>query len=409
MLIIVTFLLAASAAFALQASSPEVRVGASIQFKGRLLYPDGKPASGATVTLTVPDRSDRARATQGDSKEVKTVVSTDVNGSFAIPFDTGTANFCVVEIRSNGFARIQHYWIADRPSDNNQRTDFGVITLIKAGGLDVTVVDKTGKVVTGEWNVQLNCVNPPSWEWAEYSIASASSDPVSGRIHFNNDLPSTSLHLKAHSNLVGWIEGPSVDVNPGETTKATINYEGPDPSKRIVVTVFSRTSPFFNEETKVELLGLPSGTITGRRFGSQSYAFDDVPPGKHHIQIRSPGLLNWDANDATPGQHFDAWLWGPAAIQLAVVDAETRAPIVDYYLHAVYYGGISHYQQFNIRWPSQAIPEGGNYGGFVEGDYTLLVDATDFASAAVLVKVFPKRRAKTLQLNCVEGWSCPEL
>ena len=231
------------------------------------------------------------------------------------------------------------------------------------------------------------------------------TDPGTGEFRLDDVAPGP-VTLTVHSALTGFGK-KTVEVEAGETTQTNFVYRGPNPSRRIVLVIW--TKPFSTlafssiDEQSVLLHGHPAGPKTFQRIPgtSQQWSVEDVPPGNYRVEIKDSKFETWSRSDLTPGHSYGANLKGNAAIQLTVVDAESGAKI-DNYRAKVRFGARYHYQ---IREPGTDLPAEGIYDGLVSTNQTLIVEAPGYAPASVdLVDLRPdETKPVSIKLSASEA------
>jgi len=170
-----------------------------------------------------------------------------------------------------------------------------------------------------------------------------------------------------------------VTLGSGKRLTVDIVYAGPDNSRRITVTTFSRPFYVMNDPEPEHIkLTLPSGEVrTAERIAgsSQSHSFDDLEPGVYALEIDDPRYLPWSSPAVRPGADVDAHLQGSAVLVLEVVDGEGRA--LDEFHTRVEFRNVN----FSPK-EFEVLAILGRLEGMFPGDYTLHVRAGELLGAA---------------------------
>lgn len=206
--------------------------------------------------------------------------------------------------------------------------------------------------------------------------------------------------------MTNWIDGPVVEVKPGEEIVADIVYRGPDNSRRITVTTFNRPFHVFSNPAPgtLKLLGTDGSTRIAERIegSSQSWSFEDLPPGTYTAQIDDPRFLPWSQAGLSPGQTAKAQLVGASAIALTVV-GEDGAPVEPYRMRLRFRNVTFQPDTFELRRVDATAPANGTYSALVPGDCSVIVDAEGFATGSVDVDALVAGETRAVEVRLSRG------
>lgn len=380
---------------------PDDMVPPLATLRGRFLLSDGSPASGVSIKVSGWSANQERVMRYGKPKnwsDLQFVTKDD--GTFEIEFDPPRAYQFVLDGKLAGYAEASWRWSQLPPGEV---TDVGVVMLIGTGSIAGRLVDKDGDPVPGVWTIYAETSYRQSGAGGEITQVQASVD---GNGEFSlSDLPPGPVRLEACSRLASWIDGPTVEVRIGETTRAEFVYDVPDNRRRIdyrrriVVTTFSR--PFHshnNPEPGSIVLHTAAGTIAAEKIGgsSQSWSFDDVLPGSYLIEITDPKYLPWSREGIEPGETVSARLKGSSAVSLAVHDENTGERVTEYALKVRFRNVNFSPNIFQIRELSGTEPENGVYDGLMPGDISLVVEAPGFATLEIPIDNLQPNETRTV-------------
>ena len=183
---------------------------------------------------------------------------------------------------------------------------------------------------------------------SEATREAASIDPATGVARIDG-MPPGPVKLKAYSQIANWIDGPVVEVTVGEVLEAEIVYDGPDNSRRIVVSASNR--PFYTVGCDAESVFLSGQEIerrTGKQLGPSLYVFDDLPEGTYTVEVDHESFEPWSQHGVELGSRVRARLRCNAAIRLAVVDDATGQALENYQLRIRLDGSNSRPNEFEL-------------------------------------------------------------
>jgi len=393
---------AANAAGASEVTTPDAQ-SVLAELRGRMLDSGGAPLAGVTLQLRGFVANDQRVQKYGAPKEwAARQTQSDAEGRFSIEFDPPRSFQFLLDARAPGLARVSWRWSELPPAEV---TDVGDVRMPRSGSIRGRVVDERGQPVIGPWNVSASSAWKPEGAGADTTSANARTD--ANRPEFLLEgLPPGPAELQAQSDMTNWIQGPVVQVKPGEEVVADIVYRGPDNSRRISVTTFNRTLHVFNNPAPgtLKLLGSDGSTRVAERIAgsSQSWSFEDLPPGVYTAQIDDPRFLPWSQAGLTPGQAAKAYLVGASAIALSVVD-ESGAPVEPYRMRVRIRNVNFQSDTFELRRADAAAPVDGIYSALVPGDCSVIVDSADFAPTSVDVDALTAGETRAVQVRLSRG------
>lgn len=373
------------------------------EVRGRFLLPGGAPAAGAAVGIHGwRANSDRVRKFGRPTDYEDPSTMTDHEGRFSIRFDPPQAYQFTLDAKVGGCSEESWRWSR---IETGAVVDVGTVTFKSAGTIVGSIVDSSGNPVAGRWRVYADAVQQSGMEGKDQTRVAAPYDPTTGRFRLDG-LPAGPTRLKAYLRIANWIDGPVVQVVDGQEVEATIVYDGPDNSRRIVVVTFTR--PFFTLDVEGPSIHLSAPGVGIRdaihiQGSSQSYAFDEMSPGSYTIEIDDPRFQPWSRSGVKPGVSVDAMLKGNAGVQLEVVDGRSGEPIEEYVLDVRLDDSNSRPNVFRIREAGKEAPAAGLYDGLVPVPQTLLIEAEGFAAAERPVPELQPFETRALRIELFPG------
>ncbi len=376
------------------------------EIRGRVLLPGGAPAAEVAIEL-LGRPADQERLIQNGLPDHwdDLNAATGADGRFSIRFDPPLAYQFALNVHSNGFATASWRW---NEIAADEIKDIGDVELVRGGSIAGRIVDTKGNTLKNGWSVfaETAIVGHEGERSAgrDRTRGRADVDPNSGEFRIE-DMPPGSTHVGAHSDLVGRIEGPSVEVRAGEVVEATIRYEGPDVGSRITLTIHSE--PFHVYALDVRDIVLRGASIEPRRAehepqGSQ-FHFDDLPAGRYTLEISDPKFLPWSKDGVAPGTVVDAKLKGSASIRLEVVDAKKNQKLVPSRILVRFDKANFSPNEFQIHSRGADLPKNGVFDGLIPVDQTLIVSADGYADCEVPVPDLNPNEVRKLRAAMASG------
>lgn len=373
------------------------------ELRGRMLDSGGAPLAGVTLQLRGFVANDQRVQKYGAPKDwAARETQSDAEGRFSIKFDPPRAFQFFLDARALGLANVSWRWGELPPAEV---TDVGDVRMPRAGSIRGRVIDERGQPVMGPWSINASSAWKPEGAGADRTRAHARTQAQATEFLLEG-LPPGPAELQAQSDMTNWIDGPVVEVKPGEEVVADILYRGPDNSRRITVTTFNRVFHIFSNPAPgtLKLLGSDGSTHVAERIAgsSQSWSFEDVPPGVYTAQIDDPRFLPWSQAGLSPGQTAKARLVGASAIALSVVD-ETGAPVEPYRMRLRVRNMNIQPDTFELRRANADAPANGVYSAIVPGDCSVIVEAANFAATSVDVDALAAGETRAVEVRLSRG------
>lgn len=352
------------------------------ELRGRFTLAGGAPAR--DVALSVMGwggNSDRVRKYGEPENWVEPTGTSGADGSFSIRFDPPRAYQFVLRAKLPGWCEASWRWSEIEPGSV---VDVGTVELVRGGSIRGRIVDAKGRVLSKGWRVYAEGSNGDRAQEREATRVHGAPDATTGE-YVLEGLPPGRARLKANSRLANWIEGPIVEVRAGEETLADIPYTGPDNESRISVVTFCR--PFYvfeGDPAEIVLLGAGPAPRTAKKIenSSQSFSFEDVPPGSYTVEVRDPRFEPWSKSGVQPGTSVDAHLKGSAAVVLQVFDENGR-PVPRYALDVRFDKATFGPSTFRVLEAKDEPPAGGLFDGLIPHDQTFVVLVDGYAPCEV--------------------------
>lgn len=373
------------------------------ELRGRMLDAAGAPLAGVALELRgFAGNQERLQKYGAPEDWAKREAVSDAEGRFRFEFDPPRAFQFLLDASAEGRARVSWRWFELPPA---QVTDVGDVRMPRAGSVRGRVVDESGKPVVGPWNISAWSAWKPEGSGADTTKLYARADNERSEFLLEG-LPPGPANLKAQSSMTNWIEGPVVEVRADEELVADIVYRGPDNSRRITVTTFNRPFHTFSNPAPgtLKLLGADGSTRVAERIAgsSQSWSFEDLPPGTYTAQIDDPRFLPWSQAGLSPGQTAKAQLVGACAIVLSVVD-DTGTPVEPYRMRLRFRNVTFQPDTFELRREGAAAPANGTYSALVPCDCSVIVDAANLATGSVDVDGLASGETRAVEVRLSRG------
>lgn len=334
------------------------------RIQGRLLLPDGTPASGATVELKKFTSNLELAATQPPPSnfEVPPPVQADADGRFEFAFDAPPALGFYLHARSPGCVTASWRWEQLAPDSS---LDLGTVQLETAVDLLVRALDAAGGPLGLDWSIH---------GFAE--VQPKSNGRVDVRVRVDHDpqapftlvagLPARAVQLTLRHSSGFSAPDRTVELASGVVATHELVYDGPDVRRRVFVEA-SPTVHLANgarpEHVRVQL---PTGEwraaerSPGRANG---YFVDDLEPGEYLVRIDDPNFEPVELAGAVPGRTVRTRLVGNARVRVSVFD-EQGVPYSGSFELSISRYGDRRFGSANPLVPLGALPPA---GGIVEG------------------------------------------
>lgn len=187
------------------------------RIRATVWLPDGKPAVGATWTLTSMGTAGGGRRAGPDQTGKVTA-----EGALDVQFVPADTVVLALRVSLEGYVTSGKQWTKLLPGDVE---DLGKIRLVRAGTVSGRLVDAEGKTLLGkEWRLQMMAPGQlrglPIAFGADFVI-----DPQTGAFTLKDVTPGKAqINFNAPGH--GWQPGPVVTVVAGETTDVDIVHDG---------------------------------------------------------------------------------------------------------------------------------------------------------------------------------------
>jgi len=135
-------------------------------------------------------------------------------------------------------------------------------------------------------------------------------------------VPPGRMDVNAKGQLTGWLPSVRVLADPDEPANVDIVYEGPDPSRRIVVRwSLGPFSAFAGEPPRIRLTkdGIDQGAPRELPRTPMAVYFEDLGPGPYVVEIDDPRCEHFAEAGVEPGTVVRAKLVGTAALKVQVL------------------------------------------------------------------------------------------
>lgn len=347
---------------------------------GTLRLPSGAPAAAAQLSVRGWGGNSQRIAKYGKPDDWKNLEGeADSEGRFDLAFVPPRAFQFVLEAAMEGHASLSWRW---GEIEQGSTVDVGTLTFDPACVIRGRVVDGKGGSTGINWRVYADESGTRGIGGRTGTSVSVPVNAATGDFELVG-MPPGMVELKAYSRSANWIDGPTIEVEPGSVATAEIVFDGPDLSSTITVRTFCRGYSGFTNPMEGRIVARDAG---GQEFvakkiegSSQSWAIEELPDGVYDLEVTSAVHETWTKTGVRPGEAVDARLRGSAALALTVVDGGTGQPLTDYRLRLRYENARWFPNVYTIRDRGRALPPGGLFEGVIPWDITALVDAEGYA------------------------------
>ncbi len=310
-----------------------------VEVRGRVLLPDGSPAVGTKLELTVHPTQQQARG--GASLALS--VTADEAGRFSIRYAPEEGVECMLTAELSGYSTLTWDW-AGHPKD-------GLKLLAERSFAEPLFI--TGSILDANGELQIEGWSVFAFTDAAVIFRNASQvrnfepDPATGVFRIGPLDPGT-YGLGASSELGGLIQHGSVHVKAGKQAKVLLRFEGRLADRNSITILTASTGvigprlngPFPSElgveehpylfllDGKGEVLAEASQT---KGVSRGYWSFENVPPGEYAVELRHPLFEPVRIEGVSTGSKETIQLVGNAAIELAVTSSEGVA-LRDYHV-----------------------------------------------------------------------------
>ena len=363
------------AELATEVATPAVQLA---RVHGRCVLAGGRPAAGVDVRMHGWQANQERVIQHGLPEQFESPsTTTDADGQFVIELDPPRAYQFTCSVSLRGYVGADWRWSEILPGAD---MDLGTIELRPGSTVLVRMENATGEPIRSGWMIYGESASRKLGRNVEPIRRQVALDAATGIARLE-DLPPGPVALTAYSQISNWIDGPTVEAVAHGEVEAVIRYTGPDESHRIVVVPFTR--PFYTQNVDASAIHLvlpdgrrPSQQIEG---SSQSYAFDDLPPGRYSVEIEDPRYEPWFQHGVEPGTRVNARLRGAAGVQIEVLDSESDAVIPRYDLRLQFDNSRSFPNEFQLLAPTKEPPTDGIFAGLPATEITLVLAAEGYS------------------------------
>ncbi|MBL8858791.1 MAG: carboxypeptidase regulatory-like domain-containing protein [Planctomycetes bacterium] len=362
------------------------------EIRGRVLLPDGNPASAAVLHLQGWNASVERFARFGAPAAWKDLDATcDSEGRFKLRFDPPRAFQFMLEADLKGYCKTNRRWDEIEPG---AKIDVGDLQIQDGGSIRGRIVDRQGRALTTGWTVYAKPVPKDALSAFGQLQAFTRPDAQSGEFLFTGLTPSKT-ELWATSRLTGGIGSQIIEVHDGEETQADIDYTGPDSDRCISLAVSSRPYSFLSGGFDFVLIG--PGTEERRPTKDLGLlGFADLPPGFYRLELRDRRFEPWSKDGIQPGTVVDVALKGNASVALTVVAEDTSQAVTTYALDVNLVQGQSAGSTIRVHAPNSPLPTDGIFTGFLPLRQKLTVRAEGYADCELPLLELQPNEQRTL-------------
>jgi len=371
--------------------------------RGVLVDEAGAPVPGVTLAASGWEANSDLVRRFGTPKNWQdpAPVTTDAEGRFVLTFVPPRAYQFTLDAAPPGLGKVGWRWHSIAPG---AELDLGRTVLEPEAVLVGHIVDAQGNLLIDGWVVTANHNWNSGLNGRDTTMSRSVVDPATGQFRIEG-LPPGKLRVTATS---GSIRVPELDVTTqkGVETTVELRYTGPDPKRKLVVTISTRPfHPFRPAEDAVHAIaadGTRIALVPEPRRANDWYV-PDIAPGVYRVEVRDPRFIDWSQDGVAPGQAARARLEGSAALRVRVVDGDTGVPVEAFALDIGFRGVNFSPNVFRVREADAAPPAGGLYRGIVPGDLTVEVIAAGWPNARTLVDALAPGETRDVEVRLVRA------
>jgi hypothetical protein len=356
----------------------------SCELRGRFTFADRTPASDVRLWVMGSEGDSERVRKYGQPEHWETATGTsNADGTFSIRFDPPGAYQFELNAWLPGWCDADWRWGKIEPGTT---IDVGTVELVRSGSIRGRIVDAKGHALSTGWMVSADAWDGDPVTGRAATSATRTPSAATGEFLFDV-LPAGRVRLRASSGSGDRIEGPVIDVRAGEESKADMTYSGPDDASRITIVTFTDPFDVFDvvpSDIRLSGAGIQPCTAIGIENSSQSFAFEDVPPGSYTVEIRDPRFKLWLQSGVRTGTTIDAHLRGSAAVSLRVLD-ELGRDVPRYELDVRFDKANFSPNTIRVLEKKKEPPQGGIFKGLIPRDQTLIVRADGYAPCEVAI------------------------
>ena len=372
--------------------------------RGRCVGVDGTPLEGMTVDLkgfANPPKPGQKPAPRFQSLQQ----TTPADGRFAFRLDPPeTHRFSV--LFEGPAPRVRTSWILGE-LEPGKTHDLGDRMIETGGTVLARVVDRHGRTVAKNVAVRIQRPGRPLDDDRQTFDVTGRPEAGSGVCRVES-VPPGPCETQVCFDNGAQSSGPTIEVRPGATLEVVIPYHGPDPTRRIQLTVLVTPNvTIYPERASVRLSG--SG-ITPREpeeqpYPQQKYVFDDVPPGEYTLDIQDPKFETWSKHGVRPGdvRTTFAKLRGTSALKVSVRDRRTGAPLSRYGLSLLAQHWQVYPKELVLQEEEEVPPTDGLFDGLVAYDCVVRIMAQGLAVFEQPLREFRAGETREIRADLVPG------
>jgi RNA polymerase sigma factor (sigma-70 family) len=344
------------------AREPELRATPTASITGRLLWPDGAPASGVSLSL----RS----AAAGGARTERQVGPTGVDGGYEFELDEPGPEPLALEANADGHAPLEWLFV---PFEAGRTLELGAARFEVAGTLAVRLVDAEGARLRDGWSVRVeadagNLGGSSSWR-QPFRASASFDDPLQAFVVTNAPPGLLAVHARHASGVSasGW-----VTVHSSELVEVPLVYRGPDPAQRVTVRLsgaqLSRRFPPAADKLALRAHGQPQRLFTDSFSpATASYSLDGVEPGVYEVVLSDERYEPHTLQGVSPGDVVKLPARGAAALRVRIVDGNDVELDLAYSLAVICAAPGQSTNAFELHKERDPRPEGGLFRGMIPG------------------------------------------
>ncbi|MBI5363379.1 MAG: sigma-70 family RNA polymerase sigma factor [Planctomycetes bacterium] len=305
-------------------------IAAAATLRGRMLLPDGAPASGVELTL-----SGRARYTDVIDSWPDPIVwetqhaTSDADGRFELHFVPPPPYQFDLAFHEPGFARRTFEWDVIEPASE---VDLGNVRLELGATLRVRVRDAAGHDLVDGWSASAMFAGGRS-DGIDTAWGASEHEPTPHGWLVVPDLLAGSWNVSAHHACGLGTSDLEVHVDAGAVEDVVLPYTGPDPARSILLAI---QMPYYvrpNLDAAHVRARASNGVVHAPDASDpHSYSrlrFTDLAPDTYTIEIDDPAVQPWTSAPTAPGPRLRVPLLGTCTVALNVVDVRTQTAVTE--------------------------------------------------------------------------------
>lgn len=340
------------------------------RIQGRLLLPDGTPASGATIELKKFTSNLELAATQPPPAnfELPPPVQADADGRFEFAFDAPPALSFYLNARSPGCVTASWRWEQLAPDSS---LDLGTVQFETATDVRVRLVDPAGEPLGLDWNLLASAEVTPKLN-GRVDVRVGAAHDSAAPFTVLSGLPARQVKLSAQHTSGPTVASKAVELSLGSIATHDLVYSGPDLRRRVIV----NANPTLVIPTAIRAEHVRVQRPNGEWLATQAtpgrfseFFVDGLEPAEYLVRIDDPNYETFEFAGAVPGKTVRTRLKGSARIRVSIFDQNGALHTGPFELAITRYQGSQFGSTRPLLYLGAPPPVSGLFEGIPPGSY----------------------------------------